>query len=86
LIDKQYFVPRIKRIYHIKMEHGYLEFDVETDKGPRQFLMKWQAEKGTDYGERGKMLIDANDNLYLVENLAFLTDFEQKLFTRYIYW
>ncbi|MDK3156751.1 DUF1854 domain-containing protein [Kamptonema cortianum] len=85
-LDKQYYVPRIQRIHDIQMEYGFLDFDVETDKGPRKFLMKWQAEKGTDYGDTGKMLIDVNGNLYLVEDVNDLTEDERLLFTRFVYW
>ena len=52
------------------MKYGFLSFEVETDKGKVDFLMKRQGDQAVDYGDRGKVLIDVNGNR----------------FTRYIYW
>jgi len=39
-----------------------------------------------DYGRSGKLLIDVDDNRYLVEDIGSLPRRQQLLFRRYIYW
>jgi hypothetical protein len=65
---------------------GYLRCDVDTDLGPRQFIMRWQADKAHDYGPKGKMLQDTEENRYLVTNVENLAERDRRLFERYIYW
>jgi len=68
------------------MKYGFLSFEVDTDKGKVNFLMKWQGDRAVDYGDRGKVLIDVNGNRYLIPDLDKLSAKERNDFTRYIYW
>jgi hypothetical protein len=65
---------------------GYLNFDVETDLGPRQFIMRWQGDKAQDYGSAGRMLVDTEENRYLVRDVEALPERDRGLFMRFIYW
>jgi len=40
--------------------------DVQTDKGQVNFMMHWSNDRAVDYGRRGKIIIDVNDNRYLI--------------------
>ena len=60
--------------------------DVETDKGPASFLMRWQHDRAVDYGQQGKILLDVDDNRYLVPDVEALPEHERNDFERYIYW
>jgi hypothetical protein len=60
--------------------------DVQTDKGPVEFLMRWQHDRALDYGREGKILLDVNENRYLIPDVAALTPRERSDFQRYIYW
>lgn len=51
-----------------------------------EFMMRWQHDCAHDYGHRGKMLLDTDDNRYLIPDVSELPLNEQKLFQRYIYW
>ena len=90
LIDQslrnRFFVHTITAIRAIEQVQGYLNFDVETDLGPRRFVMRWQGDKAQDYGASGKMLMDTEENRYLIRDLDALTERDRGLFLRYIYW
>jgi len=83
---KQYFAYMIEAIYSIKLEFGILHFEVETDKGPKTFYMRWASYRTLDFGEKGKILLDIFDDRYILPDIEKLTRAEQDLFTRYIYW
>jgi hypothetical protein len=59
---------------------------VQTDRGPAAFTMRNSHSQAQDYGLRGKLLLDVDDNRYLVENLDALPRRQQVLFRRYVYW
>ena len=61
-------------------------FEVETDKGPASFYLRWSQDRAVDYGQRGKVLISLENNRYLIPDLEKLTPSERTEFQRYIYW
>jgi hypothetical protein len=85
-LARRYFVHTITRIDHIGWKYGCVSMDVQTDKGPVSFMMRWSNDRAVDYGRRGKIIIDINDNRYLVPDVDKLTTRERSEFTRYIYW
>jgi len=85
-LRRRYFVHTITRIFDIRMDHGLLLLDVETDKGRVSFHMTWSTNRAVDYGKKGKVLIDLDDNWYLIPNVKELSSQEQSRFQRYIYW
>jgi hypothetical protein len=48
--------------------------------------MRWSQTQVQDFGENGKVLIDLDDNRYLVPDVEALPPKEQELFLRYVYW
>jgi hypothetical protein len=85
-VHRHYFVHTITRIDHIGWKYGFIAFDVQTDKGPAQFLMRWQHDRAHDYGRTGKILLDVDENRYLIPDLQALSDRERDEFLRYVYW
>ncbi len=85
-LARRYFVHNITRIRHIGWKYGFLSLDVDTDKGPISFLMQWQHDRAVDYGRHGKVLLDVDENRYLIPDLDKLPDRERQEFQRYIYW
>jgi hypothetical protein len=85
-VARRYFVRQIKGIESIDLKYGLLTFRVQTDRGPTEFLMRTSHSQALDYGQSGKLLIDVDDNRYLVEDLEALPRREHTLFRRYIYW
>ncbi|MCX7705855.1 MAG: DUF1854 domain-containing protein [bacterium] len=85
-LRKQYFHFEILSINSIKFAFGLLFFDVETDKGSRQFSMRWETRFAFDFGKNGKILIDIFEDRYIIRDVSKLNRIERELFTRYIYW
>jgi len=85
-LERRYFIHTILRIHEIGWKYGLVAFNVETDKGPVQFMMRWKQDRAVDYGEAGKVLIDLDDNLYLIRDVKKLPPREYSDFTRIIYW
>jgi len=83
---RRYFVHTVTRIRDIGWKYGFVALDVDTDKGPASFLMPWRHDRAFDYGKRGKVLIDVDDNRYLIPDLDQLSTRERNEFQRYIYW
>jgi hypothetical protein len=48
--------------------------------------MRWSQSQAQDFGSTGKMLIDLEDNRYLVRDVEALPRKQRELFQRYIYW
>jgi len=76
----------IKQVYEVKEEFGFLFFYVETEDGWERFVMPWRGDRAEDYSERGKLLLDAYDNRYIVPDIEALPPADKKRLTYYIYW
>ena len=85
-LARRYFVHTIRRLRDIGWKYGFVHVEADTDKGPVEFLMRWQHDRAVDYGRRGKVLIDVDDNRYLIPDLEALSAGELTEFRRYVYW
>jgi len=85
-LGKHYYAYDILRINDIKWEFGLLHFDVETNKGPRKFSMRWEQHRAIDFGERGKIIMDIFDDRYIIPDVEALHHLERDAFTRYVFW
>jgi len=85
-LRRRYFIHTVTQIEHIRFRFGLLEMEVQTDKGPAKFLMRWKVDRAVDYGQKGKVLIDVNENRYLIPDVEALPPRERRDFQRYIYW
>jgi ATP-binding cassette subfamily B protein len=85
-LERRYFLRRITGIDDIRLEYGYLNFHVRTDQGPSQFTMRWTQSQAQDFGTNGKVLLDLEDNRFLVPDIGALPRRDRELLQRYIYW
>ena len=85
-LQRRYFVHKISRLHEIGWKFGFVFFDVDTDKGRMEVLMRWQQDRAVDYGQRGKVLIDVSENRFLIPDVEALTPTERGRFRRIIYW
>jgi len=85
-LDRRYLLREIMHLYSISLKFGYLDFDVETTNGRAQFSLRWTQSQATEFGESGKLLIDTEENRYLVRDVSKMTAAQQELFLQYIYW
>jgi hypothetical protein len=85
-LNRRYFIHTVTRLASISMQYNMLFLEMETDKGERSFFMRWAQDRAVDFGQNGKVLIDVDDNRYLIPNLDLLSTRERVEFQRYIYW
>ena len=76
----------ISRVYQVKYEFGLLAFEVETQTGRESFLMPWRGDRAEEYGENGRVLLDALDNRYIIPDVDQLPVTDRQRFTSFIYW
>jgi ABC-type multidrug transport system ATPase subunit len=85
-MDRHYLLRPLDRVHRITLAAGYLEFDIDTEGSRRQFVMRWTQSQGVDFGENGKLLIDTDDNRYVVRDLDRLPKRDLERFLHYVYW
>ena len=85
-LDRQYFEQIITRVHGVKCKYGMLFFDVETQRGRRQFAMPWRYDRAEDYSHDGKLLLDVFDNRYIVPALSDLAPADRRRLVSYVYW
>jgi len=81
-----YFEFQVRRINAVELRWGLLLFDVLTRQGPRQFEMRWSNDRTQDLGRHGKVLLDVNNNRFVIEDMRRLPREDRARFQRYIYW
>lgn len=85
-LSNHYYEQVITRIHSVEYKFGLLFFEVETQRGPEKFVMPWRGDRAEDYGEKGKVLLDALDNRYIIPDVEALPALDQRRFTSFIYW
>lgn len=85
-LARQYLFHRIQRIYNIRKFSQFLSFSTKTDLGPVDFVVRYGSDGVKKYGERGRLLMDIEDNLYVIPSLEDLRRPDRIVFDRHIYW
>ena len=85
-LKRRSLVRAIGRVHDVKLAHGYLDFDVETDVGRQKFTARWTQSQAIDFGTDGKMLIDTEENRYVVRSVDDLPKTDREKFLQYVYW
>ena len=85
-LARRSLVRMIERVHAVKLAHGYLDLDVETDVGRQAFTMRWTQSQAVDFGTNGKMLVDTEDNRWVVPRVTDLPQPDRDQFLRYVYW
>ena len=85
-IARRTLVRTIRRIHNLRLARGYLDFDVETDAGRGSFTARWTQSQAVDFGTDGKLMIDSDDNRWVIPRLDALPRADRERFERYVYW
>jgi ATP-binding cassette subfamily B protein len=85
-LDRRYFIRTITAIDQVELNQGHLDFAVQTDRGPAEFVMRWAQSKAQDFGRDGKLLTDTEDNRYVIPDVRRLPRKDAELFRRFVYW
>jgi ATP-binding cassette subfamily B protein len=83
---RRILVRTIRRVHGLRLVRGYLDFEVETDAGMAQFTTRWAQSQAVDFGAEGKLLIDTEDNRWVLPQVAGLPKADRETFERYVYW
>jgi len=85
-LSTHYHEQTVLRINNIRLDLGLLFFEVETQRGPEEFVMPWRGDRAEEYGDHGKILLDAFDNRYIIPNVSELPAADRTRFISFIYW
>jgi ATP-binding cassette subfamily B protein len=83
---RRILVRAIRRVLDVQLVRGYLDFEVATDAGQSRFTARWTQSQALDFGVDGKLLIDTEDNRWVIPRLADLPKADRERFERYVYW
>lgn len=83
-VRRRYFSPRIKRIYSLKEEYGAFYFDVDTESGKREFVVKGIGDAVVDLGNGEVLIIDVDGNRYKISGWHDLDDRSRRLLEQVI--
>ncbi|MCY2982775.1 MAG: DUF1854 domain-containing protein [Planctomycetota bacterium] len=86
MTKRRYLLRKIHSVTQVKLRLGFLEFDVVTDFGQEAFSMRWTQSQAIDFGEKGKLLIDTEENRYVVPDIEALSPPDRERFLQYVYW
>ena len=85
-LRKHYYEQQVQRVFRVQFRYGLLFFDVQTGRGRETFTMRWQYDRGQDYGEHGKVLLDTFENRFIIPDVRELPARDRIRLQRFIYW
>ena len=68
-LDRHYHVPVIQRINSVKNEYRTMYWDVETDRGHRDFVMKWASDTILWLSPAELILVDIDTNRFRIPDV-----------------
>lgn len=81
----RYLIHNIRRINRLDEEFGILTWDVETDRGRKQFSMGRDHHLVGPHGEHGRVVRDMDDTRFVIPDMRRLDKAELALFNRRVY-
>ena len=86
-LTKRYFIHIISRIRRIRREFGHLYWDVDTDKGQREFAISTSDQNNVQaFGDKTRIIVDVDMNRYEIPDIEQLDTSSRNVFDRYIFW
>ncbi|MFP4056307.1 MAG: DUF1854 domain-containing protein [Candidatus Brocadiia bacterium] len=71
-IDRRYFLPEITAVYQLESHFGTYDWHVETDRGPRSFLVRGRSENIVHMPPHRVIVTDVLGNRYQVSDATRL--------------
>ena len=71
-LDRRYLTSTIESVVSIRNEFGTSYWDVETNRGPREFVVQNVAENAQWLGDHRLLLVDVDGNRFEIPNLGDL--------------
>ncbi|MGC1272913.1 MAG: DUF1854 domain-containing protein [Planctomycetaceae bacterium] len=83
-LDRRYLLRRIESIQGLRTAGDRLEFHVETDSGPTTFRIDPRGDGLQPYGRNGRLLVDVQQNFYVIPDLGALPRRQRQLLSLYL--
>jgi hypothetical protein len=83
-LERRYLVPVVQRIISVKERFGTIDWQVETDRGPRSFTTRNLRENITQPTPERYLFNDVDGNRYDVRDLSALDPASRSHVLRYI--
>lgn len=71
-IERRYYLPKITKIYNIKDEFGYSNWEVETNFGRRKFIIRRDPNNFINIRANMILIIDVDGNRYEIPDYTKL--------------
>lgn len=83
-LRRRYFVPTVTRVLEIRQAFGVAHWKVETDRGPRRFVIRNLRESVQELEDGRRLVTDAEGNRFLLPDLDTLDPASRRLAERSI--
>jgi len=83
-LERSYFMPRITDILDIQESLNVVEWEVQTNKGPRSFEVRNVRKNIRRFGSRRLVIRDVDANRYEIRDWMQLPPYAQKLLEPYM--
>jgi hypothetical protein len=78
-LKKRYFVPKVTHIYEVKEEFGVGYWDVDTDMGRREFIVRGIRDSVREIGASRLIITDVDNNRFEIEDIEALDPVSYRL-------
>jgi ATP-binding cassette subfamily B protein len=85
-LARRYFFHTVTDIEAIRKFSQFLAITAKTDLGTVDFILRYQPDSAPEFGKTGRMLMDVEDNLYVIPDVNQLSDHAKSILNRYVYW
>ena len=68
-LDRRYLTAAIQRVHAVRNEYGTSYWDVQTNRGPREFVVQNVAENAQWLGDHRLLIIDVDGNRFEIPRL-----------------
>jgi hypothetical protein len=84
VLRQRYFIPEILRLKDLREEFGVVYFHVETDRGPRQFVVRGLRDSIEILDNGGMLIADTDGNRYGIRKWQALDARSRRLLESFI--
>ena len=68
-LDRRYLTAAIQQVNAVRNEYGTSYWDVQTDRGPREFVVQNVSENAQWLGDRRLLITDVDGNRFEIPHL-----------------
>ncbi len=68
-LEQRYFTPKVEKVNSVVEQHGTSTWEVETDRGPRRFIVRNLRDSTNTIGPNRILMTDTEGNRYEFEDV-----------------